>query len=406
MAAFLPATQQLEILTQGVDTVLPEGGLLERLEEERPLRVKLGVDPTAPDVTLGWAVVFRLLRRFQELGHIAVLIVGDFTARVGDPSGREVTRRRLDSDEVERNVSGVLETIKTLLLPQRLEVRPNSEWLGALDMSDVLELTSHFTVARIMDRDDFRDRWDASEPISLTEFLYPLLQALDSVAVEADIEIGGSDQLFNLLVGRDLQERKGQRPQLVMTVPLLVGTDGARKMSQSFDNYISVRDEPSEMFGKTMRIPDGLIEQWFSLAAAHSDTEAADIAERVASGDLHPGETKRRLASEIVAMYWDKDAAEAAEAHFNRLFVERGAPDVVAEYPIGAAGRPSLAVLLHDAAVVVSRSEARRLIRQGAVRIEGVPVSDEHIAREDLIGLVVRVGKRRFVRFVEEDGRA
>ncbi len=401
MADHLPAERQLEILTQGIDTVLPEGGLLRLLAEGRQLRVKLGIDPTAPDVTLGWAVVFRLLRRFQELGHVAVLIVGDFTAQVGDPSDRAATRRRLDRDEVGDNVSGVLDVVESLLLDDGLEVRRNSEWLAALDMHGILDLTSHFTVSQILDRDDFKKRWEANQPISLIEFMYPLLQAMDSVAVEADIEIGGSDQLFNLLVGRDLQERMGQPPQVVMTVPLLVGTDGAKKMSQSLGNYISVRDAPEEMFGKTMRIPDDLLEQWYSLAAGFTDRDAADVARRVADGELHPGEAKRALARCIVTIYWGEEAAVAAEEHFDRLFVEREAPDDVTEHRLGDDALFSLAVLLEEAGLVSSRSEARRLISQGAVRIEGEPVTDEHVDRDALVGQVVRVGKRRFVRFVE-----
>ena len=400
MAAFPPPEEQLEILTQGIDVVLPEGELLDRLRTEKPLRVKLGVDPTAPDVTLGWAVVFRLLRRFQELGHTAVLIIGDFTALVGDPSERSTTRRRLDRTEVGENVSGLIATIKAQLLDERLELRPNSEWLGAMDMFEILDLTARFTVSRIMDRDDFQKRWNASEPISMIEFMYPLLQAMDSVAVEADIEIGGSDQLFNLLVGRDLQERMGQRPQLVMTVPLLVGTDGVRKMSQSLDNYISVDHPPEEMFGRTMSIPDEAMEQWFALAAGATDAAAAEIAAGIADGTLHPGDAKRRLAREIVTIYWGSEAAIEAEAHFDRLFREREAPDDIAEHPIGDADPVSLAVLLDAAGVVASRSEARRLIAQGAVRIDGEVVVEEHLSRVDLSGRIVRVGKRRFVRFV------
>lgn len=402
MSPRLSPEQQVEALCQGIDTVLPAGELLERLGEGRPLRVKLGVDPTAPDVTLGWAVVFRLLRRFQELGHVAVLIIGDFTAQVGDPSERVSTRRRLDQTEVSDNVTGVMDVIEGLLLPERLEIRHNSEWLGSMDMRDVLQLTSHFTVSRILDRDDFKKRWDSSQPISLIEFMYPLLQAMDSVAVEADIEIGGSDQLFNLLVGRDLQERSGQVPQLVMTVPLLVGTDGTRKMSQSLDNYISLTDAAEEMFGKTMRIPDELLEQWFALAAGRTDAEAADIAAAVAAGELHPGATKRVLAGDIVTLYHGAEAAATAEAHFDRLFVAKEAPDDVPEERLGADDPVSLAVVLHSSGLVASRSEARRLIAQGAVRVDGEPVAEEHIARSALAGRIVKVGKRRFVRFITD----
>lgn len=388
----------MAILTDGVDTMLPEGSLRELLELERPLRVKLGVDPTAPDVTLGWAVVFRLLRRFQELGHIAVLIVGNFTAQVGDPSGKSETRRRLESTEVDDYVSKTLDTIKELLLAERLEVRPNAEWLSKMDMNDVLMMTSAVTVARIMDRDDFKKRWDEHEPISLLEFMYPLLQAMDSVAVEADIEIGGTDQLFNLLVGRDLQQHHGQPPQAVMTVPLLVGTDGAKKMSQSLGNYISVKDSPQEMFGKTMSIPDDLMEQWFLLAAEHTEKDAARIAAEVASGERHPGETKRLLAREVVALYWGEDAASSAESTFDQIFKAKEAPDEMGEVVLDGEAEVFLPALLEKAGLVASRSEARRLIKQGAVKVDGSKVDSETLPSAALAGQVLQVGKRRFVR--------
>ncbi len=368
------------------------------LEQQRPLRVKLGVDPTAPDVTLGWAVVFRLLRRFQDLGHVAVLIVGDFTARVGDPSGKSETRRRLGADEVEGYVSQSLDTIKRLLLQERLEIRPNSEWLATMSMSDVLTMTSAVTVAQIMDRDDFRKRWDRNEAISLIEFMYPLLQAMDSVAVEADIEIGGSDQLFNLLVGRDMQQHRGQPPQTVMTVPLLVGTDGIKKMSQSLGNYVSVLDPPNEMFGKTMSIPDELMEQWFSLAAGYTTADAARVALEVAEGSRHPGETKRLLAREIVSLYWDDAAAVGAEAAFDQVFKAKSAPDDVATIEVEGEGDVYLPALLERAGLVASRSEARRLIQQGAVKIDGTRADADSVAAQALVGRVIQVGKRRFVR--------
>ncbi|MCP4968257.1 MAG: tyrosine--tRNA ligase [bacterium] len=393
--------QQLEYLTDGVDTVLPEGELLEKLRLDRPLRVKLGVDPTAPDVTLGWAVVFRQLRKFQECGHTAVLIIGDFTAQVGDPSGVSATRRRLDFDEVGQNVSGVLDTIKGLLLPERLELRPNSEWLGAMDMHDVLDLTSKFTVSRIMDREDFSRRWAAHEPISMIEFMYPLLQAKDSVAVAADVEIGGTDQLFNLLVGRDLQERSGQRPQVVLTVPLLVGTDGHQKMSQSIGNYISVRDEPAEMFGKTMSIPDEAMEQWFLLGAGNSESEVAATMAGLADGSLHPGETKRRLAREIVAIYWGEEAAVGAETSFDRLFKQHDAPEDTPTHALPADDDIWIPALLNDAGLVASNSEGRRMVNQGAVKVDGVKIEADTMARSGLVDAVLQVGKRRFVRLTD-----
>jgi tyrosyl-tRNA synthetase len=392
--------QQLAYLTDGIDTLVPEGELLARLEEGRPLRVKLGVDPTAPDVTLGWAVVFRLLRKFQECGHIAVLILGDFTAQVGDPSGKSETRRRLDAAEVGSNVTGVIDTIKELLLPERLEIRPNSEWLAAMDMHDVLELTSTFTVSRIMDRDDFTKRWDTNQPISLIEFMYPLLQASDSVAVEADIELGGSDQLFNNLVGRDLQERRGQRGQMVMTVPLLVGTDGKKKMSQSLDNYISVKDEPAEMFGKTMSIPDVAMGEWFLLAAGLPVQEVEQIVAGLSSGALHPGEAKRRLGREIVTIYHDAEAATEAEAAFDRLFKAHDVPEEMVEHRLPDEDPVRLAQLMNAAGLVSSNSEGRRMLTQGAVKLNGERVTAEELPAPDLAGGVLQVGKRRFVRLV------
>ena len=392
--------EQLAYLTDGVETVLPEGELLQRLQLGRPLRAKLGVDPTAPDVTLGWAVVFERLRRFQECGHTAVLIIGDFTAQVGDPSGKSETRRRLGAGEVGGYVSGVIDTIRELLLPENLEIRHNSEWLGEMDMHDVLDLTSQFTVSRIMDRDDFSKRWDAHEAISMIEFMYPLLQGMDSVAVHADIELGGSDQLFNNLVGRDLQERRGQVGQMVMTVPLLVGTDGVKKMSQSLGNYISVKDEPAEMFGKTMSIPDEAMGQWFELAAYRPAAEVVEIMEELRTGRRHPGETKRELARSIVGRYWGKGAADEAEGAFDLLFKQHSVPAGVPEHPVGNDDPVWLPGLLNAAGLVSSNGEGRRMLKQLAVRIDGNPVAEESVARATLVGAVLQVGKRRFVRLV------
>ncbi len=392
---------QLAYLTDGIDTLVPEGELLERIAAGRPLRVKLGVDPTAPDVTLGWAVVFERLRRFQECGHTAVLIVGDFTAQVGDPSGKSETRRRLDAAEVGGYVSGVVDTIRELLLPENLEIRPNSEWLGAMDMHAVLDLTSQFTISRIMDREDFSNRWEAHEPISMIEFMYPLLQGMDSVAVESDLELGGSDQLFNNLVGRDLQERMGQRGQMVMTVPLLVGTDGAKKMSQSLGNYISVKDSPDEMFGKTMSIPDELMGQWFTLAAYRPAAEVADIVEGLADGSRHPGETKRELARDIVGRYWGSAAATAAEDAFNALFRRHEIPDDIPEHALAHEDPVQLPALMNAIGLVSSNSEGRRMLAQGAVKLDGTKIAEEQLPRAAVAGRVLQVGKRRFARLGE-----
>jgi tyrosyl-tRNA synthetase len=399
-----PAHDQFEHITRTVDVSLPEGGLLALLEQDRPLRVKLGVDPTAPDVTLGWAVVFDLLRRFQEMGHTAVLIVGDFTAQVGDPSEAASTRRRLDAGEVRDYADDLLPTVRELLLPEPLEVRFNSEWLGGMDMHDVLDLTSAFTVARIMDRDDFSKRWEANEPVFMIEFMYPLLQAMDSVAVGADIEIGGTDQLWNLLVGRDLQERRGGTGQVVVTAPLLVGTDGVKKMSQSIGNYISVRDPADEMFGKVMSIPDQLMPDWYLLAAGADREEVAAIESGLEGGALHPGEVKRELGRRIVARYWDEASATGAEVAFDRLFREKEIPDDLQQVSVGDAlgpdGMLSLPIFLEAAQLVTSRSEARRLIAQGAVKVNGERVDAELVAFDPEQVTNVQVGKRRFARAI------
>lgn len=396
------AQEQLEYITRTVDVALPEGALLELLEEDRPLRVKLGVDPTAPDVTLGWGVVFDLLRRFQDMGHTAVLIVGDFTAQVGDPSEKSETRKRLSAEEVRSFAERLLPVIKTQLLPERLEIRYNSEWLAAMDMRDVLELTSEFTVARIMDRDDFTKRWDAHEPISMIEFLYPLLQGMDSVAIRSDIEIGGTDQLWNLLVGRDLQERRGQPGQSVVTVPLLVGTDGVKKMSQSLGNYISVRDEPADMFGKVMSIPDAVMGDWYRLATEATDEDVGALELGLSDGSMHPGDAKRELGRRIVSRHHTADAANEAEAAFDRQFRSHEAPEDVDVYKIPTTGDISLPALLGDAGLVSSRSEGRRMIKQGAVKVDGERVDAEFVSAEDVIDSVIQVGKRRFIRVVPE----
>ena len=397
-----PAAEQFEYITRTLDVTLPEGELLARLDEGEPLRIKLGVDPTAPDVTLGWAVVFDLLRRFQEMGHTAVLILGDFTAQVGDPSERSATRKRLGADDVESYASSCLPVIRDLLLADNLEIRPNSEWLGAMDMNAVLELTSKLTIARIMDRDDFTKRWSANEPISLIEFMYPLLQGMDSVAVEADVEIGGSDQLWNLLVGRELQERYGQRPQTVMTVPLLVGTDGTRKMSQSYGNYVSVRDPAEEMFGKAMSIPDAAMPEWYRLAGAADPAEVDALIAGLDGGTVHPGEAKRTLGRRIVARYHGDRAAVEAETAFDRLFKSREIPDDIPVVALTGDGSQSIPALLADAGLVSSRSESRRLIKQGAVKVDGAKIDSEFLDARTLRGAVIQVGKRRFVRISDD----
>jgi tyrosyl-tRNA synthetase len=391
---------QLPLLLRHTDQVVPPDGLERKLELGRPLRVKLGLDPTAPSVTLGWAVVLRKLRHFQELGHTAVLIVGDFTARVGDPSDRSETRRRLSEDEVNGYAENVLGQFRKVLLEDNLEIRRNSEWLGSLDMSGMLQLTSAATVAQMLERADFSKRYADGTPISVMEFLYPLLQGYDSVAVRADVELGGADQLWNLMMGRVVQERYGLEPQVAMTMPLLVGTDGVKKMSQSLGNYIGVEDSPDEMFGKTMSIPDETMPEWFRLAADVDPADLEPVVAGLASGDLHPAEAKRRLAREVTTLYWGAEAASAAESLFDKVFKDGGIPDDIESFPLPTEDPIQIPGLIRDS-LGISGSEARRMLRQGAVKLDGDVIEAQEAMRSSLAGRVLQVGKRRFVRLLD-----
>ena len=394
----------LAILTSDAAEVVPGDGLEAKLALGRPLRVKLGLDPTAPAVTLGWAVVLRKLRQFQDLGHTAVLILGDFTARVGDPSGKSETRPRLSKDEVDGYAERLLEQFRTVLSSERLEIRHNSEWLETMDMEAILRLTASTTVARMLERDDFAKRYAANQPISLTEFMYPLLQGYDSVAIEADVELGGTDQLFNLLVGRDLQRDAGQDPQVAMTMPLLEGLDGVQKMSQSLGNYVGITEPADEQFGKLMSIPDGLIVRYLRLAAGLDPAEADAVEAGLAAGTLLPMDQKRRLAREIVDTYHGAGEGAAAEERFDRVHRDRQVPEDVPEVPIPAEALESGTVWLPRLLVALGRAasngEARRLVEQGGVRLDGEVVDDpaRELRSEDLRGRVLQVGRRWFAR--------
>jgi tyrosyl-tRNA synthetase len=394
----------LPALLAGPAEVVPEEGLRERLELGRPLRVKLGLDPTAPSVTLGWAVVLRKLRQFQDAGHVAVLIVGDFTARVGDPSGKSETRPRLDKDEVRGYADRLLEQFWVILDRDRTEVRYNSEWLEPLDIEGVLRLTASTTVARMLERDDFAKRFAENRPISLMEFLYPLLQGMDSVAVESDVELGGSDQRFNLLVGRDLQRDHGQDPQIALTMPLLVGTDGVQKMSQSLGNYVGITEGPDDMFGKLVRVPDELIAEYRRLALDFfaDPAEADRVAAGLANGSLDPWEEKRRMAREVVDLYRGPGAGKEAEARFSTMHRDRDVPEDVPSRAIppdlivdGRVYTPKLIAVL---GLADSASRARALIEQGGVRLDGEVLTGFEAPLERLRGGVLQVGRRRFVR--------
>jgi tyrosyl-tRNA synthetase len=380
------------IYANAVD-VIPREELERRLQSGATLRVKLGIDPTAPDIHLGFVVVLKKLHEFQELGHTAVLVIGDYTARVGDPSGRSKTRPILSPEQIEENTKTYLEQAYLILDRDRTEVRHNSEWLAPLTMADIIELTRATTVARILERDDFSKRYAAGDPITLTELLYPLMQAYDSVAVDADVELGGTDQLYNLLMGRQIMEYYGKPPQCVLTTPLLVGTDGSAKMSKSLGNYIGVTDLPRDMFGKIMSIPDEPMSDYYSLLLGRPLPDAS------------PVEQKRELARSLVRAFHGEEAVADAEEHFNTI-VRREAPKDAPEVVLpGEAEQIWIVDLITLAGFAKTNGEARRFIRGGGVRLDGETIRDEtlSLATESLAGKVLQVGKRRYARLVAPD---
>lgn len=390
----------LHIIGSGTADIVPMADLRKKLESGRTLRIKLGVDPTAPDLHLGHAVPLRKLRQFQDLGHQVVLIIGDFTALIGDPSGRSTTRPALTREQIDANATTYIEQAYKILDPDRTEMVRNSEWLGALDFEGVLRLASQFTVARIMERDDFQKRFREGIGISLHELLYPMAQAYDSVAIRADVELGGTDQLFNLLAGRELMEKSDMEPQVCLTLPLLEGTDGVQKMSKSYGNYIGLTDAPDDMFGKVMSIPDELMVKYYRLCTGLAVDEVDAIESGLAEGSLHPNQVKRRLAREIVALYHGEPAANEAEAAFDRVFKQHDIPEDVEEHALSLADEVHLPALLKDLGLVGSNGEGRRMIDQGAVKIDGTPVEagTYDVALDAIDGRVAQVGKRRYAR--------
>ena len=398
--------EQLRVLRAGTVDCITEDELGHKLAAGRPLRIKLGVDPTASDIHLGFAVVLRKLRQFQDFGHVAVLIIGDFTARVGDPSGRSATRPPLSADEVNRYAESYLDQVRRILdfNGDRIEIYRNSHWLQPLDMEQVLRLTSQVTVARIIERNDFAERFESGSPIALMELMYPLLQGLDSVMVRADVELGGTDQLFNNLMGRQLQEREGQDPQVVLTTPLLEGLDGRDKMSKSLGNYIGITERPDEQFGKLMKVPDELMPKYFELATGWHPDKIKDVTDQLASGDLKPVEAKRLLARTVVGLYHGNPAAARAAAEFDRVFKDHAAPSEVQEYVIPAEelrdGRIEVARLLTLAGLAASNREGRRKIQEGGVYLDDERVTDPslEVAPGDVDGRLLRLGRRSWAR--------
>ncbi len=400
----LSPQDQLHIIKSGADQVVPEADLLKKLKRDLPLNVKLGVDPTAPDIHLGHAVPLRKLRQFQDLGHEVTLIIGDGTALIGDPSGRNSTRPQLTREQISENAQTYVDQAFKILDRDKTTVRYNSEWILTLGMEELLNITANFTVARILERDDFHNRYTSNLPISLHEFLYPVMQAYDSVVIEADVELGGTDQLFNLLAGRELMEKMGMEPQVCLTLPLLEGTDGVKKMSKSYGNYVGLTDEPADMFGKIMSIPDELMVKYYRLASTFSVDDIDAIEEGLAAGDLHPNKVKRDLARNIVSAYHDNEDAKAAEEHFDLVFKKHEIPDDIDVYKVDLSpneeGLVYLAKLLVDVGMAQSTGEARRLIDGGGVKIEGVALEPKTYNVEPALlnDATIQVGKRKFAK--------
>lgn len=399
MGTHAEVERQLAAIERNAETLLPRDELARKIErslrEKKPLRVKLGIDPSAPHLTLGHAVVLRKLRTFQDLGHTAVLVVGDFTRRIGDPSGKSKTREPMSPEDVARNMRTYREQAFRILDPERAEVRYNSEWLGKLTLAEVIGLTARYTVARMLEREDFQRRFRDGAAITIMEFLYPLAQAYDSVEVRADVELGGSDQRLNLLIGRDIQEAYGQEPQAILTMPLLIGTDGTYAMSQSRGNYIGVAEKPEEQFGKLMSLPDELMSQYCRLL---TDTPWEELA------PLHPKEAKKWLARTLVAWFHGEAAARKGQQHFERVFEDERPPEEMPEVGVGGLldgdRTAGIVDLLVAAGMSASRSEAWRLVEQGGVQLDGAKVASPQDRVAVRPGMVLRAGRRRFARLI------
>ena len=399
---FLSVQDQMKLIKKGSEEIIPENELVEKLEKSYisgiPLTIKLGCDPSRPDLHIGHGVVLRKLRHFQDLGHQAVLVIGDFTAMIGDPSGRNKTRPQLTLKDAQENAKSYVEQSSSILDMKSLKVEYNSTWLNKMNFSDVINLSSSYTVARMLERDDFTKRFKQEVPISIHEFLYPLAQGQDSVELKADVELGGTDQKFNLLVGRDLQKSNGQSPQCIITTPLLEGTDGVEKMSKSYGNHIGLHDRAEEMYGKTLSISDGMILKWL-LLAADAKTEVVKIAEKnLKDPNVNPMEIKRDLARRVVSLFYDDNAAEKAENYFNTIVVGKGVPDDIPEYSIKS--EDLVINVIFNAGILKSKGEARRMVKQGAVKINGKSITDINTVIKPLKKQILKVGKRRFLKVI------
>ncbi|KKL92522.1 hypothetical protein LCGC14_1883860 [marine sediment metagenome] len=394
--------EQIEIIKRGSDELISEADLLKKLDRsvknKKPLRIKAGFDPTAPDIHVGHTVLIEKMRQFQELGHEVIFLVGDFTGMIGDPSGKNETRPPLTKEEIRDNAKTYERQVFKILDKDKTTVVFNSEWMGKMSAADMIKLASRHTVARMLERDDFKNRYHSQTPISIHEFLYPLVQGYDSVALKADVELGGTDQKFNLLMGREMQREYGQEPQVVLTMPLLEGLDGVRKMSKSLNNYIGITEAPEEIFGKVMSITDDLMLRYYELLSHISLEELDALKKGLASGAFHPKRAKEDLAAELVERYWDKEAAERARAHFEQVFKKKEVPDDIPEHTFGWDGEDvPVADILNEAGLVSSKSEARRLIKQGGVKADGKKLDDPQMKLPPGEYLF-QVGKRKFAR--------
>ena len=400
---FLPIEEQLTLIKRGVEEILPEEELVEKLKKSKetntPLIIKLGCDPSRPDLHIGHGVVLRKLRHFQDLGHQVVLVIGDFTAIIGDPSGRNKTRPQLSLEEAKKNAKTYVKQSEVILDIDILKIVYNSTWLNIMRFSEVVQLASKYTIARMMERDDFTKRYKAEVPISIHEFLYPLAQGMDSVELKADLELGGTDQKFNLLVGRDLQREYGQEPQVIMTLPLLEGTDGVEKMSKSYGNHIGLHDIPEDMYGKALSISDDMIKKYFLLAVDADDDTMKEVRRQLDDNSINPRDVKRWLARELVTLYYDSETAVKAQEHFDRVFISKDVPDEMEEFKLTE--EIQLLDILKISGFIRSKGEGRRLIKQNAIKLNGKICGDELTAlAPGCDEVVIKVGKRRFLKVI------
>ena len=397
---FKTLDEQWLLISRGVEEILPEDALKVKLKKsissKTPLNVKLGCDPSRADLHVGHGVVLRKLRHFQDLGHQAILVIGDFTAMIGDPSGRNKTRPQLSLEEAKANAQSYIDQAEKILDIDTLKIVFNSTWLNSMNFSDVIRLASHYTVARMLERDDFTKRYQSEIPISIHEFMYPLAQGMDSVELKADVELGGTDQKFNLLVGRDLQREYEQDPQAIITCPLLEGTDGIEKMSKSYGNDIGLNDSPEDMYGKTMSIKDDMIIKYFTLAADADENLLNQVKKDLSDSSFNPRDSKRLLGRSLVELYYNRDLALQAEQHFDQVIVNKDNPDDMSEFSLKKDMK--IIEVLHSSDLVSSKSEARRLLNQGAIRIEGEKVCDMDMILSNGTEYIIKVGKRRFLK--------